>query len=624
MHVYLLGIFAHILNRISLIALFLPRIKSGIIKKIFSIIILSLVLHICSAQTIPAPRLNCVEKDSGNNTLVWTAVGTNPCGAFIGYTIYRAASMTGPYTEDTVITDPNATQWSDHGAANNTYFYYIKDSFNCSGATYQTSDTIQNESNPKIPVIQGVNVLPDSTVQFTWAPSTSPQTRYYVIYLVTPNGMPVIIDTVYGRFNTTWIDSVHNPYATTLKYTVDARDSCYFDEPSSYNTSPQQSIFAQYQTARCDKSIQLTWNQYINLPGGILGYEVFVSKNAGPFNEVTFVDSSTFNYDYPDFSDGDSLQIYIAAISLADTNHVLHSQYLRFVAVVVKPPAFNYITNITVDLTNNIDLTWLVDNKSKIYSYQVQNSEDNVTYFSETLLYPTPPISRFGSYADSTVTPQYNPYYYTITAIDSCNATTVSPYAQSITLTGTLSDYYEISLAWNPVYIYNATVLRQNLYRDLNDGTGYQLVKTFSPSMTAYTDSVYQFLDKPGNFCYRIEAVYHLTLPDAGYDTVSSSFSNVACVDHRPIIYVPNAFVYNGINNFFKPKIIFGNPYGYSMQIFNRYGGKIFETHDVNEGWYGTNDGKAVEQGGYAYLIQFTADDGTAIERSGIVMMLKK
>jgi gliding motility-associated-like protein len=95
-------------------------------------------------------------------------------------------------------------------------------------------------------------------------------------------------------------------------------------------------------------------------------------------------------------------------------------------------------------------------------------------------------------------------------------------------------------------------------------------------------------------------------------------------VDHRPIIYIPNAFVYNGVNNFFKPRIIFGDPAGYSMSIFDRYGGKIFETHDVNGAWDGTRNGSPVDQGGYAYLITFTALDGTPVTRSGIVMFLKK
>lgn len=578
------------------------------------------------AQVIAAPRLRCAAPDPvRNDILTWDAVGNQPCGAFIAYRIYRATSVGGPYVLDTVITDQTATMWNDHAAANNTYYYYMLDSFACPGATYTSSDTLRNEPNPATPVIQGVNVLPDSTVQFTWQPSASPQTTWYVIYLITPNGTPVTVDSVYGRFTTSWIDSVRNPYASSLNYTIDARDSCASTQPSAFNTAPQQSILAKYQTAHCDRAIGLTWSKYVNLPGGVRSYEVYVSKNTGPYEMVADIDTGTLNYDYPDFADGDSLQIYVVAVSAVDTNHQLHSNYMRFTANVVKPPAYIYLTNITIDATNNVGLTWLVDNKAKILSYEVQSSEDNTRYLLTKLINVGPPLAVFSSYTDSTVQPQYEPFYYTVTVFDSCNGSIVTPYAESISLQGTLSDYYEISLNWNPLHIFNARVLRQNLYRDIGDGTGMQLIRTFNDSThVSFVDSVYQFLDKAGNFCYRIEAVYHIALPDAHYDTVLSSFSNLACVDHRPIIYIPNAFVYNGTNNFFKPRIIFGDPQGYTMTIFNRYGGKIFETHDPNEGWYGTDGGKPAQQGGYAYLIQFTASDGTAIERSGIVMMLRK
>jgi gliding motility-associated-like protein len=60
------------------------------------------------------------------------------------------------------------------------------------------------------------------------------------------------------------------------------------------------------------------------------------------------------------------------------------------------------------------------------------------------------------------------------------------------------------------------------------------------------------------------------------------------------------------------------------MDIFDRYGGKIFETHDPDGSWDGTDGGHPVEQGGYAYLIKFTALDGTPIERKGIVLMIRK
>jgi gliding motility-associated-like protein len=147
-----------------------------------------------------------------------------------------------------------------------------------------------------------------------------------------------------------------------------------------------------------------------------------------------------------------------------------------------------------------------------------------------------------------------------------------------------------------------------------------------------YFDSlehVPNFLTDNGTFCYRIDAVYFLNLPSpSGYQDTLISSSNQVCIVHRPVIYVPNAFS-PGLNNAptanqtFKPTIIYGAPTGYTMLIFNRWGGKVFESNDLNVGWDGTDHGKEAEMAGYAYLIDFTAADGTLIERKGMVLLVR-
>jgi gliding motility-associated-like protein len=135
-------------------------------------------------------------------------------------------------------------------------------------------------------------------------------------------------------------------------------------------------------------------------------------------------------------------------------------------------------------------------------------------------------------------------------------------------------------------------------------------------------DSLQAFLQEKGVFCYRIEAVYDISVP--GYQASGlSSWSNVQCIIHRPIIYIPNAFAPNGVNTIFKPTIIYGDPKGYVMIIYNRWGGKVFESNDPAIGWDGTDHGAQSPQGGYAYFIQFQADDGVIVERQGVVLLVR-
>jgi gliding motility-associated-like protein len=235
-------------------------------------------------------------------------------------------------------------------------------------------------------------------------------------------------------------------------------------------------------------------------------------------------------------------------------------------------------------------------------------------------------LQHFETYIDSGgVSPQNNPYFYKIVAVDSCQNQYTAPYGETVSLQGILYEYYVAQLQWNSFYLQNATVLYYNLYRDF--GTGYQLIQTFQPGVNLYYDSLQNFLNEKGTFCYKIEAVYYLNLPaPSNYHDTLSSFSNVVCVIHRPIIYIPNAFSPGSnvnSNTTFKPTIIYGDPQGYTMTIFNRWGGIVFESNNLALGWDGTDHGKEATMGGYGYIIQFTADDGVLIQKQGIVMLVR-
>jgi gliding motility-associated-like protein len=91
------------------------------------------------------------------------------------------------------------------------------------------------------------------------------------------------------------------------------------------------------------------------------------------------------------------------------------------------------------------------------------------------------------------------------------------------------------------------------------------------------------------------------------------------------LFYIPNAFTPNGdgTNDIFLP---FGVGYSfkdYEMDIFDRWGKKIFTSKDLNTGWDGkSSKGNVFEQGIYTYLIYIKQENGIKRTFKGVVTLI--
>ena len=90
--------------------------------------------------------------------------------------------------------------------------------------------------------------------------------------------------------------------------------------------------------------------------------------------------------------------------------------------------------------------------------------------------------------------------------------------------------------------------------------------------------------------------------------------------------YIPNAFTPNGdgINDKFR---ILGLPYEsitrYSLQIYNRWGQKVFSTNDIREPWDGTSNGELCPDGVYVWMIYYEGEDKKKVSNKGIITLVK-
>jgi gliding motility-associated-like protein len=90
------------------------------------------------------------------------------------------------------------------------------------------------------------------------------------------------------------------------------------------------------------------------------------------------------------------------------------------------------------------------------------------------------------------------------------------------------------------------------------------------------------------------------------------------------VLAVPNAFTPDGDGKNDVFMISKTTPLSsFVMQVFNRWGQKVFETHDQSQGWDGTRRGKTCDTGHYAYLIQYRGEDGATVILKGMVAVIR-
>src|SRR5690606_24227281 len=101
-------------------------------------------------------------------------------------------------------------------------------------------------------------------------------------------------------------------------------------------------------------------------------------------------------------------------------------------------------------------------------------------------------------------------------------------------------------------------------------------------------------------FAVKEQGKYHLTLTN-NCGTFSDTINITKGLCH---LYVPSAFTPNGdgLNDIFRA-VMSDNSHIFLLQVFNRWGKKIFESHDILRGWDGTLNGTRQPEGNYVWVL---------------------
>lgn len=561
------------------------------------------------AAQVEAPSLSCISGDS----LYWE-IPNNNCGPFNAYLIYASQNEAGPYTLLTTITNPAQVSYHHEDPGVSTWYYYMESDNDCPGETILQSDTLDNRM-PESPVFEFVSV--DGTdVVINWSPSPSPEVIGYIISRNITGQGTTAIDTVF--VGNTYTDVSANPDQLSEVYFLEALDAC---GNRSLISNPHNTILLDASTPSvCDRSINLNWNAYDGWLSGVEEQEIWVSKNGMAAVPVATISGSATSYDYEEIDDQANYCFTIRAKANGQEWYSRSSEICVF-ADVIQRQSYLIAANATVDNNGNVLFSWLWNDNAELISYSIQRSTDNTSFTAIEQL--NTPFSQMPqeAYQDVNVNPELGPLYYQVASVDECDETVSSNIVSTIFLQAA-REGNNVNLNWSPYINELANVESYTLYRISDAGTA--LINTFDANTFSTTDFLSTGELEQLQVCYYIEAAASIEVPDGTILSVESR-SAEACVSQDAGVYIPNAFSPNGDgrNDEFRPYLQFGAPTDYQLQVFDRWGGLRFESSDINQGWDGTTKGKNAPIGLYLYYLHLEQGNGTIIERSGEISLLR-
>jgi gliding motility-associated-like protein len=275
----------------------------------------------------------------------------------------------------------------------------------------------------------------------------------------------------------------------------------------------------------------------------------------------------------------------------------------------------------TVAGENNVLIKAFIDTLADVSAYKIERSAFvNGPYISVGQI-PPPVNSDELIFTDGSVSTAGSSYFYRVVVVDSCgNDKFTSNTGRTIHLQATADDNFKNHLSWNDYEGWNGGIESYNIYRVIDGFWESAPIANVPFGTNTYTDDVLEFYESNARFCYVVEA---LQGTDTIYAFSDSSLSNEACAIQPIKVYTPNAFTPGGSNPVFKPVQIFIDVNSYTFHVYNRWGEKVFETHDPDSGWDGNLDGNKAPQGVYIYKVEFKGVNGNDFLKRGTFTLLR-
>ncbi len=502
--------------------------------------------------------------------------------------------------------------------------------FSCTSVSSTDSVDIEDNTPPFTQALDTVSF--DELTGFPllgWRPNEATDVEGYVITEITSDN-PTLwnkLDTVFGRNNTSYLDSSIKGAPNCREYYIYAFDFC--GNTSSYDPIGRgRTICVTSEIDICNRSVELLWNPYESFASGTdVLYKIYASQGASPFLLVgTTVDNF---YTHTNPAKDVELRYIVRAFEKGGSGPFTSSSHLEVLdGAFLNAPDFSYISNVSVVSDNEVRVKLYTDPRGDVSDYILKRTLDTNDVYQTIGIFRAPsigaPVDSIIFLTDEEALANFHNYYYQVQMVDSCGEfLDTSTFASSMYLKiSANSTKRENTLTWTNYVGFEGDVAFYRIWRG-KDGV-YDLIDpliTVFPDegpTTTYVDNVFDdFENSQGQFCYYVvahegEETFRAIKPE-------EAISNEVCVNQQPFVSIPKAFTPNGdgLNDTFKPVFIFTSVKQYEFSVYNRAGEILFKTNSLDVEWDGTIDGKLLPTGVYIYKVKFESSTGEKFDDLG-------
>lgn len=359
----------------------------------------------------------------------------------------------------------------------------------------------------------------------------------------------------------------------------------------------------------CSMTNTLTWNRQTdrneNISYKVLDGETDITGSDLETNiDTVFVHKVSEAKEY-------SYRIQVVKSSGTSANSNTRKVY----ANAIKEPSQLAISNILYDATT-VNLTALVDNTADLLGHVLMISDDNDTFeVGESLMF-----DETATEIEFTHASNKQSLYYKVKAVNICSDSVLDSEVIQPILLEYESDETQVQLNWNESFIESSFSENYFIKVNVDEVQKPDIIPAGNFQQVLYSD--YDQDNGAENFCFTIEAT-----ESNGYKSVS----NTVCATRQIICEFPTAFTPNGDGK----NDIFGKPFSkyiknakiadFNIIIYDKYGGRVYETNNPSYGWTGASSRislKNVPEGGYVYFLEFTTEQNKHYEKSGSISVV--